>query len=123
MDTPSHTGLYNCILIIFVLAPLILLLLYPLRVFQKCLHYCHLRTHVLTTFVDSIQGCYKDGTNGIRDCRYFSTTYIIMRIATACVFSLTHDGFYSLTSLLLVLVAILYFVFSPTRNQCTTMLT
>ena len=30
--------------------------------------------------MDSFQGCYKDGTNGTRDCRYFAGLYLIVRI-------------------------------------------
>lgn len=105
------------VLVVFVLVPLILLVMYPLRIFQRCLDYCHLRTRMLTTFVDSFQGCYKDGTDGTRDCRYFSTVYIVFRIVSTAAYAITLDVYlYSLASLMLVIIAILFFVFQPYKK-------
>ncbi len=48
---------------IFVFLPVLILFLYPFKLFQyfvtKCPSRCIL---ILNTFVDSYQGCYKDGT-------------------------------------------------------------
>lgn len=106
------------VMVLFVFTPLILLALYPLRSFQKCLDSCHLRTRVLTTFVDSVQGCYKDGTDGTRDYRYFSAVYIVVRIVSIGLYVLTLDVyFYSLGSLLMVIVGMLYFVLQPYKRS------
>ena len=48
--------------IVFVMIPTLILILYPFRCFQKCLPYCQIQWHFLHAFVDSFQGCYKDGT-------------------------------------------------------------
>ena len=64
----------------FILIPPVLLILYPTKIFQKCLGCCDQRWHALHTFVDAFQGCYKDGTNGTRDCRYFAGLYLLLRI-------------------------------------------
>ena len=72
------------VLFIFVLLPTVLLLLYPMRCFQKCLGHCGLRCHALHIFMDTFQGCYKDGTNGTRDCHYFTTLYLITRYIFFC---------------------------------------
>ena len=64
-------------LIIHVL-PLILLSFYPSCCFQRCLNRLHLRSLALDAFVDAFQGCYKDGTNGTRDCRYFASLHILL---------------------------------------------
>ena len=62
-----------CVLLVFVIFPLLLLLLYPMRSFQRCLGYCtRIRWQFLHTFADAFQGCYKNGTNGTRDYRYFA---------------------------------------------------
>ena len=62
------------VVVLFVLTPGILLLLYPLRLFQRFLNLFPIRWHILHTFVDSYQGCYKDGTEpGTRDCRGFAS--------------------------------------------------
>ena len=68
------------VVFIFILAPLLLLILYPMRCFQRCLGRFRVRWHALHIFADSFQGCYKDGTNGTRDCRYFAALYLLVRI-------------------------------------------
>ena len=65
---------------IFTVLPVLILLLYPTRVFQKCIGSCSTRWHALDAFVDAFQGYYKDGTNGTPDWRYFSGLYMIFRI-------------------------------------------
>ena len=67
-------------LFIFILMPLLLLLLYPSRIFQKCLDCCRVRWHALHIFADAFQGQYKDGTTGTPDWRYFAGFYLIFRI-------------------------------------------
>ena len=68
------------ILAIFTVLPVLILLLYPTRVFQRCIGCCGTRWHALDAFVDAFQGYYKDGTNGTPDWRYFSGLYLIFRI-------------------------------------------
>ena len=70
-----------CVLLVFVFVPLLLLLLYPMRSFQRCLGYCtRIRWQFLHTFTDAFQGCYKNGTNDTRDYRYFAGLYLFFRI-------------------------------------------
>ena len=68
------------ILATFIVLPVLILLLYPTRVFQRCIGCCSTRWHALDAFVDAFQGCYKNGTNGTPDWRYFSGLYLIFRI-------------------------------------------
>ena len=73
------------ILAIFVLvisvAPFtLLLILYPMRWFQRCIGCTGWGIHALHTFADVFHGCYKNGTNGTRDYRYFAGLYLILRI-------------------------------------------
>ena len=57
------------ITVLFNILPLLLLLLYPLQCFQRCLSICRLRWHGLHIFIDAFHGCYKNGTvAGTRDC-------------------------------------------------------
>ena len=65
-------------LLVFVVFPCLLLCLFPCRCFQRFLNHYGLRTLLPTTFMDAFQGCYKDGTNGTRDCRYFAAMYFIL---------------------------------------------
>ncbi len=69
------------VLIICAFFPISLLLLYPYSFYQRCLgkfpNRCVLPLHV---FVDSFQGCYKDGTEpDTRDCRWFSAVLLMFR--------------------------------------------
>ena len=63
------------ILTTFIVLPVLVLLLYPTRVFQRCIGCCSTRWHALDAFVDAFQGCYKNGTNGTPDWQYFSGLY------------------------------------------------
>ena len=76
------------IFIIFVVLPPLLLLLYPSRRFQRLLSYFRLNRPGLIIFMDTFQGCYKDGSNGTRDCRWFSAFYFILRIIYCIIFVL-----------------------------------
>ena len=72
--------LATSILAAFIVLPVLILLLYPTRVFQRCIGCCGSRWHALDAFVDAFQGYYKNGTNGTPDWRYFSGLYLIFRI-------------------------------------------
>ena len=79
------------VLCVFVVSPLVILLLYPTRAFQRVLNVvCGTRSrNAMQAFADTYQGCYKDGTNGTWDCRYFAGLYFLFRIIllTAAVMS------------------------------------
>ena len=68
------------VLLTFNILPLLVVVLYPTRVFQKCLNCCRIRWHAVHAFADAFNGCYKDGTNGTRDYRYFAGFYLLFRI-------------------------------------------
>ena len=50
------------------------------KAFQRCLRCCGRRWLALHAFADVFQGCYKNGTNGTRDCLYFAGLYLVLRI-------------------------------------------
>ena len=77
------------VLSIFIILPLLLLCLYPCLCFQKILNACNLRCQALHIFMDAFQGCYKNGTDGTRDCRYFSAMYLLVRMSFFTVFAVT----------------------------------
>ena len=68
------------VLLTFIALPPIVLTFYQAAFFRKCLTRCKMNSQALRTFVEAFQGCYKDGTNGTRDCRYFAGLYFIFRI-------------------------------------------
>ena len=94
------SALAYCVLAIFIICPTILLILYPTRLFRKCVSCCGFRRwHALHMFVESFQGQYKDGTNGTRDFRMVSASFLILRISTLLLF-LNHHRLLSHTLIL-----------------------
>ena len=80
-----------CVLVIFIISPTILLILYPTRLFRKCVSCCGFRRwHALHMFVESFQGQYKDGTNNTRDFRMVSASFLILRILILFLFTNHH---------------------------------
>jgi len=58
------------LILVLISLPPLLLILYPCKIFNRCLNCCHKRRwHALHTFVEAFQGCYKDGVTegGILD--------------------------------------------------------
>ena len=105
------------VLIIFNILPLLLLCLYPCHCFQRILNICRLRCQALHTFMDAFQGCYKNGTNGTRDCRHFSAVYLFVRIIFLVIAAVSLGysvvTFYFLTGVLFSLFAILIAITQP----------
>ena len=64
---------------VLIVIPLLLLFLYPLRSFQTLLNNRQWQCSTLHIFADSFQGCYKDGTNGTRDYRWFAGLHLLLR--------------------------------------------
>ena len=107
------------ILIIFVLLPILILLLYPCNWFQRLLNVFPVNWQVVHTFVDSFQGCYKDGTEaGTRDCRWFASFFFIIRITVVIVGIIsTTSMYYVLSSMLMVLFVILLIFIQPFKTN------
>ncbi len=116
----------------FIILPVIILALYPFCVFHKLAH-----LNILHTFVNSFQCCYKDGTEpGTRDCRWFASVFLIMRIVQFSLFFIADKNiFYSLVIMTLILHTTLiatvkpfkfsashYTVINVVLLQCLTML-
>ena len=68
--------------LIFNFLPFFITLVYPLKCFQKLLGYfTSTNWHPVHAFMDVYNSCYKNGTNGSSDCRYFVAFYLIFRFA------------------------------------------
>ena len=68
-----------CILAIIVMPPIVVLIVYPTRLFTK-LQSSRLNL-AIDTFVNTYQGCYKDGTNGTRDYRSWSGGFLALGVS------------------------------------------
>ena len=65
-------------LLTFNILPLLVVVLYPTQVFQKCLNCGRIRWHAVHAFADAFNGCYKDGTTGTWDYRCFAGFYLLL---------------------------------------------
>ena len=109
------------VVLIFIIFPILLLLLYPMRCFQRCLGLCRVRWHALHIFVDAFQGWYKDGTNGTRDCRYFAAVHFLVRLILLALFVSIHSvAFYATATFVLVGLAMLLAIVQPYKADFST---
>ena len=84
-----------CVLVVFIIVPTVLLIVYPTKLFARCVSCCGFRRwHALHVFVESFQGQYKDGTNGTRDFRMVSASFLILRILIVASFIPHHYSFW-----------------------------
>ena len=110
---PKHT-IYGATAVIvytiFVFLPLLLIVLYPFRCFQKCLNCFRLNRITLDTFVDSIAGYYKDGTeHGTRDCRCFAAAFLFLPTLLYLSYALVLNSYYFAVGGLVVTIFCLMF--------------
>ena len=86
-------------------------ILYPFQFFQKFLSFFPLNWHFLHAFVDSFQGCYKNGTEpGTFDCRWFSTLVLLIRLLLFIIYGMTLSMIffvYGLIALVVFLIALI----------------
>ena len=97
---------------LLILIPLLLLFLYPLRSFQTFLNNRQWQCTTLHIFADSFQGCYKDGTNGTRDYRWFSGLHLLLRFIVILFFDLSN--YYKVATLFITFTIALYMVLVAT---------
>ena len=107
------------VLAVFVVLPPFFLVVYPLKIFHRLLNACSLRCHALHIFADAFQGCFKDGTNGARDCRYFAALYFIFRIAVYTIYVTEQKAMvqYLLQQVLTTLAIILFASIRPYKQD------
>ena len=108
-NTQEHSvcaAIAICVLAVFIIFPTVLLILYPTRLFRRCVSCCRFRRwYALHMFVESFQGQYKDGTNGSWDFRMVSASFLILRILTMATFANRHYSFHTSSALQCLLFA------------------
>ena len=93
------------VMTIFNILPILLFLFYQFMWFQKLLNCLPLRLYVLHTFMDLLQGCYKNGTQpGTRDHRWFSAMYLIFRVVIFIVYTCTLNGMFFVFVIIIALL-------------------
>ena len=68
------------VLTIFGFLPLIYILFYQNRLFQKCLAVCRLKMTLFSELARVCNRSYKNGINGTPDCRWYAGVYLLCRI-------------------------------------------
>ena len=103
--------LSSTLLIFLIIIPTLILIFYPFQWFQRCLSYYQIRWHFLHAFVDSFQGCYKDGTEpGTCDLRWFSVYGLVLRFGMCFTYALTFSSMYYIYFLLVILSFVIFLI-------------
>ena len=107
------------VVLVFILLPLLLLMAFPMKCFQRRLEKYNLESQVLRTFMDAFQGYYKDGTDGKSyDCRYFPAVYLMVRILVFVIYSLTLDATgWAIVSIALSTLIIAVIIAQPYKQE------
>jgi len=122
-DTQGYSvfaTLASFVLVAFIGIPTVLLILYPIKLFRRCVS-CSCgsrRWHALHIFIESFQGPYKDGTDGTRDFRMFSAAFLILRIMIVASFMNRHLSAWPSSEVrcaLFVIASCLYATLRPYR--------
>ena len=105
----------------FIVIPTLILILYPFlnQCFQKCISCCRVQLHCLRAFVDSFQGCYKDGTEpGTYDLRWLSSYGLVLRFGIVILFILTLSSMcFVYIVILTVFMTIILINFQPYKSS------
>ena len=94
----------------FNIFPMVAMFLYQFRWFQNILFRLPIKHHILHTFMDTFQGCYKNETEpGTHDCRWFSAMYLLVCVLGLLAFAVspTAVAFIFIAILLLAFVMVL----------------
>ena len=108
------------IFLIFTFLPMVLLMFYQCRVFQKILARLLPQRWrlVIYTFIDSFQACYNIGTTGYQDCRWFAATPFLVRFLLIVVYSsIVLYSSMPLAVMVLVMYAIIIIIADPYKAQ------
>ena len=103
---------------IMVILPLIFLVIYPMRWFQKCLNSFHLQRQSIDMLVNCYQGYYKDGTNGTRDYRCFCIMFFLLQLTLATLFTISRSMYsFSLGAVAIILFLFIILMVQPYKTQ------
>lgn len=115
------------VMVVFVLLPPLLLLVYPLELVKTLAaklgccgdDRCFKTNSRLQLLLDTFQGCFKDGTNGTRDCRYFAGLYFILRTVLFTTYAYTGIWFqqYVVQQLVCTVAILLFAIIRPYKKD------
>ena len=104
--------------VFIVILPIVFLIVYPMKWFQKCLNALKIQRQRLDMFVNCYQGYYKDGKNGTRDYRWFSVSYFILQLIMFVLFTVTQSiYFFSIGALVTVTLMFMHLSLRPYKEE------
>ncbi|XP_064388117.1 uncharacterized protein LOC135336288 [Halichondria panicea] len=104
--------------VFIVILPIVFLIVYPMKWFQKCLNALKIQRQRLDMFVNCYQGYYKDGTNGTRDYRWFSVSYFILQLIMFVLFTVTQSIYcFSIGALFIVTLMFMHLSLRPYKEE------
>ena len=116
-------GIAAVSMVLFCIMPAIFFLLYSVSFFQKIISLLPLRWQLsLHTLVDSVQGCYKDGTeHGMMDCRWYNPMFIyVIRFLLVVVYGCTLSSLALIFgSMIITMFVILTINLDPFKSHLT----
>ena len=102
----------------FVILPTLLLFLYPCRCFQQFLNRLHCNFHVLRVFMDVFLGPYKDGTDNLKDLRYFAGAFFLARVIFVLLFGYLNSLLsVTLIGLICCILLLMTAIFQPQKSK------
>ena len=110
------------VLLVFIIAPLLFLTLYPYRWFQRCLNFCRIRSQAIHIFADCYLGWLKNGTErGERDCRFITSFYLSLRIGILCIYIASRTVYaYAVIAGALVVFSMIHLIARPYKAKWDT---
>ena len=104
---------------VFNILPLTLIIIYSFPKLQYIIHCFPVSLqNAVYPFMDNLLSCYKDGTNGTRNCRYFAIVYPIARVLLLTALCLVKNTFYYPESLYVILITtFLILVIRPYKSE------
>ena len=73
----------------------------------------------LQAFLDEFHGCYRNGTDGGIDCRWFAGLYFLLRLSLFIIYALTYSGYsqFTIQLLLFLFCSLLFVSLQPYRES------
>ena len=106
------------VLIVWIVFPLLLLLLYPMLCFQRCLNFCRVNSLVLRVFMECFQGYYQDRTDRGKEYRYFAALHLAVRLLAFILYALTLSAlFYIMVTLVFVTAGVMAALVQPYKQN------
>ena len=104
--------------LLFVILPVVFLVVYPMRWFQKCLNRFKIQRQSIDIFINCYQGHYKDGTNGTKDCRCFSIVFFFGQIILVAIFVFSKSSyFYPIGNIVMIVFMFIVLATQPYKEQ------